>query len=144
MSTVSQTVPPAPSQDRHDLPTDEEHLFLSLVYHASTELENSRFEFSSHTPAQIPPRLDDLFKSYPQFALVPRAPFYGHCLDEGAPQSVTGVPQWIAFIRRYHLPARFYEIRPLDTYITFGGQGSNKVRVRTLGRITVRVPLPGF
>lgn len=43
----------------------------------------------------------------------------------------------------YHLPSAFHKIYKLSTSITFGGKGEQKVQVKSIGRIVVRVPLPG-
>lgn len=47
-------------------------------------------------------------------------------INEGAPQSVTGLPQWLSYVNCYHLPLQLYKIKRMCTTVTFGGQGKIK------------------
>lgn len=62
-------------------------------------------------------------------------------LDEGAPQSITRLPQWMPSIPTYHLSNQFYTIKPFHTS-TFGGIGKQKVSTVQIGLILIRFPLP--
>lgn len=100
-------------------------------------------KITSGHPHVLPPSLVELFAGYPEFCPVSVVTYHVICLDEGAPKSVVGVPQWLAFLRLFHLPPDFYCIAPLQNYITFGEKGSHHVRIATLAHIQIRVALPG-
>lgn len=123
-------------------PTDQT-LFLSLAYNIDQEFNNPRNEYCYHERTMIPPDPPVHNKLLTGIAYNTDILYYGFCLDEGAPQSVTGVNQWLAYHRKYHLPPHFKDISPLSTTITFGGIGGNKVKVQSLGTVVIRMPLPG-
>lgn len=54
--------------------------------------------------------------------------FHGFCLDEGAPQSITGLLKWLAYLHTYHLLKYLFEIRLLNTSVTFGEKRLEKSR----------------
>lgn len=96
-----------------------------------------------HSDAAVTPIIKDVLSRYPHIKPNLRTVFHGFCFDEGAPQSVTGVNQWVAYLSTYHLPSSYHDIHQLHSKITFRGSGTQKVEVSTIGRVTIRIPLPG-
>lgn len=132
-------------QETHDAHSQihNQHLFMCLTHGQQHEFDrNSSFTYL-HSDAAVTPTTKDVLSRYPHLQPDPTAIFHGFCFDEGAPQSVTGVNQWFAYLSTYHLPSSYHDIHQLQSTITFGESGKQKVKVSTIGRITIRVPLPG-
>lgn len=131
-----------------ELQTEDEHpsvndvLFLSLAYNMRYEFDNPQNFYSMHTRTTPPPSVNDLRDAHMDWNYDHDAIFHGLCLDEGAPHSVVGISQWMAYLRTYHLPDYLLQIKPHKSSITFGGKGKNRVQVRTVGTVIIRIPLP--
>lgn len=127
----------------YNVETNDQNLFLSLAYNIDHEFNNPRHEYCYHERPSIAPTVPYDNSVISGLVYNTDVPFYGFCLDEGAPQSVTGVNQWLAYLRKHHLPPQFKEVLPQSTTITFGGTSGNKVKVQSLGTVLIRMPLPG-
>ena len=130
--------------EEHETSAPHDTCFLNLAYHIEHEFKNPSNVYSMHTLPNIPPDSKKLRNLLPSLQVDANIPFHGLCFDEGAPQSVVGANQLMAYLRSYHLPDCLKKIEPVQTEITFGGKGSNRVQINTIGIVTIRMPLPAF
>lgn len=137
-------ITPPTATDREDKNQDSEFntLFINLACKMDYEINNQSNEYYQHNIKSLPPDIRGIRSQLPNVKLDDQVPFHGFCLDEGAPHSVTGLNQWLAYLRKYHLPAQLKRVRMHKASISFGGQGPNRVQVNALGSIIIRVPLP--
>lgn len=105
-------------------------------------MDNPQHEYSHQIQPTISPDSSYINSLHSDLRFNADTTFHDICLDEGAPHSVTGVNQWMAYLRAYHLPTAFHNIQRPKLSITFGGKGRNRVQVMAIGRVAIRVPLP--
>lgn len=118
-----------------------ENLYINLCYNIQIELLNPQNQFHfTEQPASTPnPPISALVKKHIIDIILE---FKGFCMDEGAPYSVTGLKQWLDYVKTYNIPNEFYTILHNSTSLAFGGKGKEKVSCQSLGIVKIRVPLP--
>lgn len=129
-------------QHQKDVKDHIDTCFLSLAYNIEHEFYNPQNCYAHHSRPLIKPNPQELQQLHPTLRYDEHVPFHGLCFDEGAPHSVTGLNQWMAYLRSYHLPKTFREIDKKKMTIRIGGQGDNKVKVDAIGTVVIRIPLP--
>lgn len=120
-----------------------ENLYMCLAHNQDPELRRHPHFSVLHTSAVIKPTDRDVLTRYPNINPNLQVAFHGFCFDEDAPQSVTGANQRFAYLSTFHLPSEYHNIYQLNSTITFGGTGKQRVEVTTIGCVHIRVPLPG-
>lgn len=110
----------------------KEHLFLSLTHHVHHAIEKAELQTHYYERVSILPHLHDVLRHYRHLHPNLNVQFHGFWIDEGAPQSVTDVNQWIAYLKTFHLSGKYHDIHKLSAIITLGGLGNKKVETPTL------------
>lgn len=107
------------------------------------QFERTPHGYYLHDIFKIPPHLDDVLHHYPRLHQNLNVKAHGFCFHEGAPQSITGLNEWFAYLRLHHLPIEYHDIHKIKTTFTFGGKVKQNVEAKTIGRVHIRVPIPG-
>lgn len=121
---------------------DVDYSYLSLAHHIDHEYLHAHDCSMHRSRPIIKPNPNDLYHLHPTLTYDDTVPYHGVCFDEGAPHSVTGINQWMAYLRTYHIPPALREIDKKKIKITFGGKGKNQVKVEAIGTVVIRMPLP--
>lgn len=134
-----------PSEPSSNAQSDNGALFLQLAWNIDNEFLNPRHEYSDHPRLNISPNTDDIERKLLDLQKDPMATYRGICFDEGAPQSVTGLNKWMAYLRKYHLTKHLHYIDEntrREATISFGRQSQNRIQVSPIGVVVIRVPFP--
>lgn len=115
-------------------------MYMNLCNNIINELSNCQNEFHYfQRPLNEPsPILTTVLQRY---CITEVLDFHGFCLDEGAPFSVVGLNQWIAYLHTHNLPYKLLIVTYTQNSIAFEGKGKEKVNCHPMGLVTIRVPL---
>ena len=116
--------------------------FAHLAYNIQHEVVNPKHEYYLHNRPYSPPDVHDLYRMHRKLHFDPLTSFHGICFDEGAPHSVTGINQWMAYLCKYPVPQELKKIQPTSASLIYGGKGKKRVVVESIGKVAIRAPLP--